>query len=171
MMNERDSFAVEFELADSAVDDIKKGRPPGGGSVRVTTANGTERCCLTLFTYSVEQFLEAVPEMLRGGHGAVSTEDTTYIVLELEEDDRSHVTLCFDRDAVSDPDRRLLPRSERPLDTVVPVSVLVDEIVTAVGDLLKRIERLNESSREYEWFRDLNAELDDVRNVADNHLS
>ena len=37
-------------------------------------------------------------------------------------------------------------------------------------DLLDRIEHVNESVVECEWFQDLNANLDEVRDVADEHL-
>lgn len=169
-MNDGDSFAVEFELSPSGVSDVKGGRPPGRGSVKIRTSNGAEQYCLELFTYSLEQSLEAVSKILRGGCGGISTEDTTYIVFESEKENRGHVTLCFSRDAVTDPNRRLLPRSERPLDTVVPLPVLVDEVLTAVGDLLEQIERINEDSQEYEWYRELNAELNESRSLANDLL-
>lgn len=165
-MTDRDSLTIEFELSPSSVSNVKRGRPPGRGAIEITTADETERYCLTLFTYSVEQFLEAVPELLWGGRGGISTEDTTYIVLEVTEKNRGHVTLCFSRDAVSNPNRRLLPRDERPLDAVVSLPVLVDEVITAVAKLLERLERINEGVHECEWYRDLTTELDEVRHVA-----
>ncbi|WP_408960152.1 hypothetical protein [Natrinema sp. 74] len=169
-MSDGDPFTIEFALSTSGVSDVQSGRPPGGGSVRITTADGKREYDLSLFTYSFEEFLEAVPEMLRGGHGGISTEDTTHLVLEREDDSRGHVTICFSRDAIEDPERRLLPRDDRPLDAVVPLSVIVDEVVTAAEDLIDHIEQLNESAVEREWFRDLNADLEEARSVAEEHL-
>ena len=53
---------------------------------------------------------------------------------------------------------------------VVSLPVLVNEVITAIVDLLERIERINEDIHEYEWYRDLNAELDEVRYVADDRF-
>lgn len=169
-MNDDVLFTIEFEMSSSGVSHVRSGRAPGRGTVEITTADGTEQFDLALFTYSVDQFLEAVPKMLCGGHGGVSTNDTAYLVFELEDENHGHVTFCFSKDAIADPERRLLPRDERPLDVIVPLSVLVDEVITAVADLLDRIEQVNESVVECEWFQDLNADLDEVRDIANEYL-
>ncbi|WP_256392925.1 hypothetical protein [Natronoarchaeum rubrum] len=161
---------MEFVLGSSADNDVQSGRPPSGGSVRISTSKGVEEYSLTLFTRSVEQVLDAVLVMLRDGHGGVSTHDEAYLIFELEDEHLGHVTLCYSRDAIEDPQQRVVPRDQRSLDAVVPLPLLVDEVIASVADLLDRIEHVNESVVEREWFRDLNADLDEVREVADEHL-
>jgi len=66
--------------------------------------------------------------------------------------------------------QRTHDRGDETLDVVVSLPVLVNEVITAIADLLERIERINEDIHEYEWYRDLNAELDEVRYVADDRF-
>lgn len=165
-----DSVSIEFVVPPPSASDVNAGRPPSRGSVRITTADGTEQYELELFTYSVNQFIEAVPELLEGGHGGISTEDTTYIVLEREDETNGHITVCYSRETVPDPGNRLLPREERSLDAVVPLSVLVDAVLTALRDLLEQIEEINQNVDDSEWYQELQTDFEEVRELAADHL-
>ncbi|AEH36087.1 hypothetical protein [Halopiger xanaduensis] len=169
-MTDEAQFSIGFVLTSPSVDDVKSGRPPSSGSVRLSTADGVEEYSLTLFTSSVRKALDAVKKLLRGDRGGVPTHDEAYLVFELEDEQHGHVTLCYSRDAIDDPKRRVVSRDQRSLDAILPLPVLVDEAVTAVADLLDRIAQLNESVDEYGWFQNLNGELRSVRDVADGHL-
>lgn len=170
VMNGADSVTIKFVVPPPSVRDVGDGRPPSRGYVRITTADRREEYELELFTHSVSQFIDAVPELLEGGHGGISTEDMTYIVLERDDETHGHITLCYSRDAVSDPESRLLPREERPLDVVVPLSVLVDAVLTALTDFFERIEEINENVNDREWYQELRADFEDTRELAANHL-
>lgn len=143
-------ITIEFVIPKSGADDVKTGRPPSRGYVHFTTADGTEQYELVLFPYSVSQFIDAVRKLLEGGHGGVSTEDTTYIVLEREDETSGHSTLCYSRDAVSEPENRLLTREERALDVVMPILVLVDAVLTGLTGLFELIEEIYENIDDYE---------------------
>lgn len=169
-MNDEVQFSIEFVLASSSIDDVKSGRPPSSGSMHLSTTDGVEEYSLTLFTRSVTKVLDAVSKLLRSGRGDVPTHDEAYLVFELEDEQHGHVTLCYSRDAIEDPQRRVVPCDQRSLDAVVPLPILVDEMITAVADLLDRIERVDENVVECEWYKDLHADLDEVREVADEHL-
>lgn len=168
-MNDTDLVTIEFVLSPLGVSDVKDGRPPGSGNVRITTADGTERYELEQFMYSVNQFIEAVPELLEGGCSGVSSVDTLYIVLERKDDSRGHITVCIGRDALLNPERRL-PRERRSLDAVVPLPVLVNAVLTALTDFFEHMEEINENVDDCEWYQELRADFEDTRELAANHL-
>lgn len=63
----------------------------------------------------------------------------------------------------------LLPREERPLDAVVPLSVLVDAVLTALTDSLERIGEIIQNIEACEWYQELRADFEDTRAFADEH--